>query len=89
MPIYKVVKDVVGYEFKKVIIRKSRDNDIHHPYYFVYGLLFDSLNVDELVIDDSKGMIKRFRNIDSAVKTVEKILANNTVINKAIELKLE
>lgn len=89
MPVYKRVKDVVGYEFKKLVICRSRVNDIHHPYYFIYAILFDSLSTDELVIDDSQGMIKRFRNVDSAVKTVEKILANNTVINKMVELKLD
>lgn len=89
MTVYKPIKDVVGYEFRKVVICKSRANDIHHPYYFIYGILFDSLNADELAIDDSQGKIKRFRSVDSAVKTVEKILANNTVINKTVELKLD
>lgn len=85
---FKSVSDIFGYEFKQVIVRRVIKSHPNYPCYFVVCHSNNDTE-SEILIDDTKGLLKMFKKSDSAIKTAEKIIINNVVTNPFIQFDLQ
>ena len=74
------LSNIKGFEFKHILLKRS---GVHDFYYF----LCCQLDGDDIALDDSQGLLKKFRNLDTAMKTAETIIKNNVVADQFVRVQ--
>ncbi len=74
--------DIYNFEFQHIELNRSETDNF-------YYILCCRNDQEDVALDDTKGLIKRFKSVDTAIKVIEKIFDNNVVLDSFIRVKVK